>query len=466
MKSKVLKTIYIILSVFFIVPSIIYLIQNKTVMGFNTYYNFFINTNANKIISTLIYLIIYLLTITTYLVIIKKKDIFKNIKQVLVFTAIVGAIFVVMLPWTSSDIFYYMGVGELDGIYHQNPYYVTMEEYYNQNQQNIDDEILEQGAMNFWAPTTVVYGPIAQLIFKTCSSISLKNIDIALLVYKIVNLIIHIANCYLIYKLTNKKIFSIIYSLNPYILLEFIGNVHNDIIVVFFVLLALYFIIKKKKILLSIIFLALATGIKYYTILLLPVIVLYHFRKEEKIWKRILRCIQYGIIFIAIFALEYVIYLKDINVIFAMLPQTEKYSKSIYSALLQIDRELMYFIKGCMITIFMYFVIINCFKFLILPEDNKIMKMLRKYNVILMFFILILTTCHQWYLIWLFATMAWQKPNMIRNIIGVSAITEIANTIYMFRVESYIYDLYYVGIITVLSIMWIIITNKKIFKNI
>lgn len=461
MKNKILKMVYIILSVFLVIPSIIYLIQNKTVMGFNTYYNFFINTNSNKIVSTLIYLAIYMTIIIMYLIIIKKKDIFKNIKQILIFTTIIGVIFIVMLPWTSSDIFYYMGVGELDGIYHQNPYYVTMKEYYNQNQQDINDEILEQGANNFWAKTTVVYGPIAQLIFKTCSSISLKNIDISLFIYKIVNLIIHIANCYLIYKLTNKKIFSIIYGLNPYILLEFIGNVHNDIIVVFFVLISLYFIIKKKNILLSIIFLALATGIKYYTILLLPVIVLYHFKNEEKLWKRILRCIQYGIIFIAIFGLEYVIYFKDINILFAMLPQTDRYSKSIYSALSQININLMQIIRGSMITCFIYFVITYCFDFLIFPKDNKITQMLRKYNIILMLFILILTNCHQWYLIWLFATIMWQKPNMIRNIIGVSAITEIANTIYMFKVESYIYDLYYVGIITVLSIMWIIANQKS-----
>lgn len=37
-----------------------------------------------------------------------------------------------MLPWTSSDVFYYMGVGELDGVYNQNPYYVTMKDYYTQ----------------------------------------------------------------------------------------------------------------------------------------------------------------------------------------------------------------------------------------------------------------------------------------------------------------------------------------------
>ena len=116
---------------------------------------------------------------------------FKNIKDILKYVAIIGSIFLMMLPWTSSDIFYYMGVGELDSKYNQNPYYVTMEEYYNQNEQNIDDEILEKGASNFWAGTTVVYGPIAQLIFKICTSISMKNINLCLIIFKVLNLVIH-----------------------------------------------------------------------------------------------------------------------------------------------------------------------------------------------------------------------------------------------------------------------------------
>ena len=92
-----------------------------------------------------------------------------------------------MLPWTSSDIFYYMGVGELDAVYKQNPYYITMKEYYEQNPQSIEnDSIFEQGVNNFWAGTTVVYGPIAQTIFKICALISFWNIDICILIFKLI----------------------------------------------------------------------------------------------------------------------------------------------------------------------------------------------------------------------------------------------------------------------------------------
>ena len=98
-----------------------------------------------------------------------------------------------------------------------------------------------------------MYGPIAQLIFKICAALSFKNINVCWLIFKLINLLVHITNCYLIYKLTGKLKFSIIYGLNPFVLLEFLGMLHNDIIVVLFVLLTLYFLTKKKNIYFSLI---------------------------------------------------------------------------------------------------------------------------------------------------------------------------------------------------------------------
>ena len=456
-----MKKIFIILSILLILPSIIYLIQYKTILGFDTYYNFFINENINKTISTILYLVLFIAMIYVYLKIIKRKDMFDNIKDILKYVAVIGGIFLIMLPWTSSDIFYYMGVGELDSKYNQNPYYVTMEEYYNQNEQNIDDEILEKGASNFWAGTTVVYGPIAQLIFKICTLISMKNINLCLIIFKVLNLVIHMSNCYLIYKISGKKQFSIIYGLNPFILLECIGNVHNDIILVFFVLLALYFVTKKKNIYISILFLALATGIKYFTILLLPIIIMYYFRDEKRIEIRFLKCIQFGILFLVIFALEYILYFKDLQVILGMFTQMNRYAKSIYSVLLQKNKQTMIVIRTIIIYVFFIYYIKFCID-LITEKDIKLYKIMRKYNLSLVLAILVLTNCQQWYLVWLFATIMWQKSDMIKNIIGISAITEIANSTYMFIFESYTFDCYYVGTIIILSILWILFTNKQL----
>lgn len=479
--NLIIKILFILISIVFVVPSILYLIKNGTILGFKNYYNFFIDDGKNKVLSTMIYLIVFLSLSAIYLYFIKKKDSFKNIKQLLIYVAGVSIIFIAMIPWHSSDIFYYMGVGELNSVYGQNPYYETIKEYETKNPEVIEeDTIMKQGYINYWSNTTVVYGPIAQLVFSSITKISFKNLDFCMFLFKLLNIIVHILNCYLIYKITKKLKFSIIYGLNPYILMEFFGMVHNDIIVVFLVLLSLYFLLKKKQILPSVIFLALATGIKYFTLLLLPIIILYYYKDEENILKRILRCIQYGLIFIVIIMLEYLIYFRDNTIFTAMMVQTDRYCKSFYAGLYSIALknkkvgynvfgktyligEICKFTRNIMFAIFAIIYIKFCID-LLLSKEIKIQKTFRKYSFCLLLFIMSLSNFQQWYLLWLFATIPWQKPNSIRDIIGLSLASEIGNTIYMFKVESYKYDAHFVFIIAMLFIIWKICTNKRRFS--
>ena len=459
-KNKIIKISFIILNILLIIPTIIYYIKNKTVYGFNTYYNFFINPEFNKIISTIIYIVILIAIFTLYLVILKKKDLFKNLKQIILFVIIISVIIGIILPFTSSDVFYYMGVGELDGVYKQNPYYVTMREYYEANKENIDDEILIQGVNTFWSWTTVVYGPIAQLIFKICAVLSFKNVTLCLAIYKLVNLIVHIVNCYLIYKITGKKLFVALYGLNPFILLEAMANVHNDVIVIFFILLALYFLLKKKNLILCILFLSFATGMKYIALLILPFVILYHYRNEQNIGKRFLKCIIFGLLYLAFVGLAYLLYFRDFDILFAVLVQTDKYSKSICSVLMQHNETIAKIIKNIVMAIFVFTYITICIKTLF-TKDIKFRKIIKDYNIGLILFLLALTNSQQWYLTWLFATIMWQKSKMIKDILGVSFISELANSVYMFDCEAPVYDLPYVIVLFGLSAIWIWFNHKK-----
>lgn len=145
MKNKLIKIFFVILSIALVIPSLIYIIKNGTVSGFDTYFNFFIGDTINKKISTIVYLILFISITILYFRIIKKDFIFKDIKGVLKYVTLAGSVFVIMLPWTSSDIFYYMGVGELDSVYKQNPYYISMQEYSMNEPQAIEnDEIFKQ----------------------------------------------------------------------------------------------------------------------------------------------------------------------------------------------------------------------------------------------------------------------------------------------------------------------------------
>lgn len=462
MKNKVLSILYIILSILLIIPSIVYLIGNKSVMDFDIYFNFFLSNNISKLIQTVAFLILFVSLTIVYLLMYKNKP-FKTIKDILVFTILIGIIFMMMLPWTSSDIFYYMGVGELEVRYNQNPYYVTMNDYYLEHESEISDEILEKGAKSYWGDTTVIYGPMSQLIFKICSFLGLKNVTIGLFIFKIANLIIHIINTYLIYKISGRKNFAFLYGLNPFILIEAIGNVHNDIIVVFFILSSLYFLLKRKNLTMSITFLALGTGIKYLTVLLLPIIILYHFRNEKKLYIRFLRCIEYGILFAIIFIAQYILYFKDYNVLIAVMVQNTKLAKSIYSVVSQYNFECYIYLRIIFAILFFTYYIKFCID--MLTEKNiRFYKIIRKYSLSLILFLLLLTSFQPWYLIWSFATIMWQKPNTIRNIVGMGICAEIANSAYMLFYESYKFDIYFVEYVVILLICWKIITNRHNIK--
>lgn len=47
--------------------------------------------------------------------------------------AIIALIFVAVLPFTCSDVFYYLGIGRINSTYHQNPYYITIKEFVEQD---------------------------------------------------------------------------------------------------------------------------------------------------------------------------------------------------------------------------------------------------------------------------------------------------------------------------------------------
>ena len=73
MKNKIIKIAMIIFAILLLIPSIVYLAKTQTVMGFDTYYNFFIEKSANKIVSTSVFLILFIGMSIIYGVIVKQK---------------------------------------------------------------------------------------------------------------------------------------------------------------------------------------------------------------------------------------------------------------------------------------------------------------------------------------------------------------------------------------------------------
>ena len=118
---KNLKTIYLILSIAFLLPSIIYWAKYKTIKEYEVNYVF--SSIENRWKDMLIYLTIFILWCFAYYLILKySRKLFKDKKILFRYIIIISIIFIIALPFTSSDIFYYIGVGRIDGGYGQNPY--------------------------------------------------------------------------------------------------------------------------------------------------------------------------------------------------------------------------------------------------------------------------------------------------------------------------------------------------------
>ena len=421
-ESIILKILFVLASVMFAVPSIIYYINNKTVFQFDQWFKFLLN-NTDRFEQTIIYLIVLTILTILYIVLIKnRKKIFKNTKTIFIFIAIIAIIFIAVIPFTCSDVFYYLGIGRINSEYGQNPYYTTIKDFVDagdNSQYLVQDSVLAQGYINDWADSTVVYGPIWTLICNIVAGLSFGNIDIGLLVFKLINVIVHIFNSYLIYKITNKKIFALIYGLNPFVLIEGIACVHNDMFVVLFILLTLYFLLKRKNLVVALIFLALATTIKYFPILLLPFIIIYYFRKEKPL-KRFGKCIQYGLIFAVFMLIPYLLYIRDIEVFAGIFTQQEKLAKSIYiivteyfGSIPNVVNQLKKLLLGAFVIIYVAVCIV-----LINKKEISFRSQMKKYEYFLVAFLFLLITNFQpWYILWLFPCMMWQKSQDINTII-------------------------------------------------
>ena len=467
-KSRILIYLMTLISIILCVPSIMYLINNKTVDGFSAYYTFNLKGNGNEqtgLISGIIVIGLLLIFGIVYVLTIKKeKKIFDNTKQVLIFIAIISFIFMLVLPFLSSDIYYYIGDSWLAAKYGENPYYTTVSQL---QEQGINDEILNN--TGYWRNTTSVYGPLWNSIAKLLVSFSFGSVTIALFIFKIASYLIHVLNSYLIYKITKSKKYMLLYGLNPLVLIEFLSNVHNDIYLVLFILLAIYFLVRKKNIYFTMVFLALSVSIKYSTVLLVPFILIYCFR-DKTIPKKILYCMLSGLSIIALVIVFYLPYYRDYTIFTNMLVQGDRYSQSIMLYLMEkADANVFSLITSLRLPIFAI-TYINCLIILLFKRSLKVKEIMKSYNWIMLIFIfLVLTNFQKWYILWLLPTIIWQSKNMRKFIIYLT-ITALIPSLDYFIVQG---DPFILGIgysITILIISFVtliinVLINKFIQVN-
>ena len=112
-----------------------------------------------------------------------RKRVFKSTKSLIQFIIIIGAIYAIMIPTSSCDIYTYIARGRMQTKYHENPYYTSTLDIINKNP---EDKIMYNVARCWWTEKAT-YGPYWEIIVKTFSSLAQEIIKIFLLLFICIN---------------------------------------------------------------------------------------------------------------------------------------------------------------------------------------------------------------------------------------------------------------------------------------
>ena len=240
------------------------------------------------------------------------------------------------------------------------------------------------------------------------------------------------------------------YGFNPLILIEFLINGHNDIYLLFFVLMAIYFLKNKKNIWFCLLMLAISVGIKYLTIVLAPIFVLYYLQ-DKKTLKKLEWIFIYFIFFVFLIYIMYLPFINNVLDIFDIITnQQSKMKDSIYLLLAVMTNKNMMVVSivySIMVFVVGYYYIIFCLK--LLTRKNSFSMMMKNINLMLVLIIFgILTNLTSWYLSWLFISIYWIKGKDIKNILWIQFLYELTYAyLYIWHSDAYIYSVVVIPVI-------------------
>ena len=453
----------ILVGILFAIPSILYIKTFNSIDGYNGTLYYFLHNDSLKhtILGVVVFALLLCSSFLLYFRVIKNSHKF-NIKKILLAVFLVGFAFLIAFPNTSTDLFYYMGTGRVLEEYGQNPYYYTIDSILKENS---SDMILRNSGP--WKTETVIYGPIWIIICFIFNKICFGSVTLLMYIFKFLALILHIANCYLIYKITKKKKFVILYGLNPLVLIEFLINTHNDIYLVFFVLMAIYFLKNNKIIWLTLVMLAISIGIKHLTLILVPIFVLYYLQ-NKKMLKKIGFIVLYAIFFLILIYIMYLPFVDNVLEIYKIInTQQNRMKDSIYLLLAIITNKNMLLVSvvySIMFFVVGYYYIILCLKLLL--RNKNFRETMQSINLLFILLIFgVLTNIASWYLTWIFISIYWIKGKDIKTILWIQFLYELTYVyLYFWHSDSYNYSVIVMPVIlfgTILRQLFLKVRENK-----
>lgn len=220
----------------------------------------------NRPLSTVIFLLLIFILYTLYfilLLLIKEKKITE--RQIWLLIGLTVGVLLFSYPAFSHDLFNYMFDARIFTTYGLNPYQYKALDFPS------DPWI----RFMHWTHRTYPYGPLFLALSFIPSFLGFGKFVLTLFNFKLFTVASFLSSVILIDRIMKKinpkgKLLAIsFFSFNPLIIIEVLVNGHNDIFMLFFLLVSIYFLIKGKNIY-SLFFLLASAGIKFATIVFLP----------------------------------------------------------------------------------------------------------------------------------------------------------------------------------------------------
>lgn len=121
-----------------------------------------------------------------------------------------------------------------------------------------------------------VYPPLSQFICWLSVFLSPNNITGSIIIQRCIILLCEAGSIYIIYQLLKRwqisKHNTLLYALNPLVIIELAGNLHYEAVMIFFLLLAVY-MLECKRIITAAIFFAMSVCTKLLPLVLLPLLI-------------------------------------------------------------------------------------------------------------------------------------------------------------------------------------------------
>ncbi len=186
-------------------------------------------------------------------------------------------------PGFSYDIFNYLFDARIVTKYHLSPYYFKALDF--------PDDTWTRFMR--WTHRYYPYGPLWLVLTIVPSTLGLDKFVVTLFLFKFLFFAAALTNVLLIRKISEivtpgkENMVTAFFALNPLVIVESIVSPHNEVFVVFFSLWAIYMLF-KHRIKSSLLLLFLSVGIKFLTLTLSPLFIVFFLKKKIFTYKRFL----------------------------------------------------------------------------------------------------------------------------------------------------------------------------------